>query len=191
MFMESLHGHWPHVHSSKVLVWLCSNIRIKSLPSCRQSMTGDALWTGLKSSYPGCPEIFFVHDRAQKFKRREKWFCSSKIYLFKEVKKKAWHLLKGSPFCCRKKTVSCPQRVAPHFLHFCIYLAEVLQGCHCFAQPSTKKEQLMKNLHKKKNTHKRAITRTLHPGRLTWNLQISHLERKMIWTKPTWGYVPC
>ena len=24
----------------------------------------------------------------------------------------------------------------------------------------------------------------LHPGRLTWNLQITHLERKMIWTKP-------
>ena len=24
----------------------------------------------------------------------------------------------------------------------------------------------------------------VHPGRLTWNLQITHLERKMIWTKP-------
>ena len=24
----------------------------------------------------------------------------------------------------------------------------------------------------------------LHPGRLTWNLLINHLERKMIWTKP-------
>ena len=24
------------------------------------------------------------------------------------------------------------------------------------------------------------------PGRLTWNLQITHLERKMIWTKPPW-----
>ena len=23
-----------------------------------------------------------------------------------------------------------------------------------------------------------------------WNLQISHLERKMIWTKPLWGHVP-
>ena len=26
----------------------------------------------------------------------------------------------------------------------------------------------------------------LHPGRLTWNLEINHLERKMIWTKPPW-----
>ena len=25
---------------------------------------------------------------------------------------------------------------------------------------------------------------SLHPGRLTWNLQITHLERKMIQTKP-------
>ena len=24
-----------------------------------------------------------------------------------------------------------------------------------------------------------------------WNLQITHLERKMIWTKPPWGHVPC
>ena len=32
---------------------------------------------------------------------------------------------------------------------------------------------------KKKTIH-------LHPGRLTWNLQITHLERKMIWTKPPW-----
>ena len=187
--MATQHGS----HSSKVLVWLCSNIRIKSLPSCRQSMTGDALWTGLKSSYPGCPEIFFCSwssSKLQKFKRREilKWFCSSKIYLFKEVKKKLDISLRDHLFVVgEKKTASCPQRVAPHFLHFCIYLAEVLQGCHCFAQPSTKKEQQPKNLHTKK---KRAITRTLHPGRLTWNLQISHLERKMIWTKPTGNYVP-
>ena len=27
---------------------------------------------------------------------------------------------------------------------------------------------------------------TVHPGRLTWNLQITHLERKMIWTNPPW-----
>ena len=26
----------------------------------------------------------------------------------------------------------------------------------------------------------------IHPGRLTWNLQITHLERKIIWTKPPW-----
>ena len=110
MFMESLHGHWPHgSHSSKVLVWLCSNIRIKSLPSCRQSMTGDALWTGLKSSYPGCPEIFFVHDRAQKFKRREKWFCSSKIYLFKEVKKKLDIFWKDHLFVVGKKLFHVPK----------------------------------------------------------------------------------
>ena len=25
---------------------------------------------------------------------------------------------------------------------------------------------------------------------LTWNLQITHLERKMIWPKPPWGHVP-
>ena len=31
---------------------------------------------------------------------------------------------------------------------------------------------------------------SLHPGRLTWNLLINHLERKMIWTKPPWGHVP-
>ena len=31
---------------------------------------------------------------------------------------------------------------------------------------------------------------TVHPGRLTWNLQITHLERKMVWTKPPWGHVP-
>ena len=30
----------------------------------------------------------------------------------------------------------------------------------------------------------------VHPGRLPWNLQITHLERKMIWTKPPWGHVP-
>ena len=33
----------------------------------------------------------------------------------------------------------------------------------------------------------------LHPGRLTWNIQITHLEnleRKTIWTKPLWGHVP-
>ena len=117
------------------------------------------------------------------------------VVLFKNLslqgsEKKAWHLLKGSPLCCRKKTVSCPQRVAPHFLHFCIYLAEVLQGCHCFAQPSTKKEQQPKNLHKQKTKTNGPSHELLHPGRLTWNLQISHLERKMIWTKPTWNYVP-
>ena len=28
----------------------------------------------------------------------------------------------------------------------------------------------------------------VHPGRLTWNLQITHLERKMIWTKPPGNY---
>ena len=28
---------------------------------------------------------------------------------------------------------------------------------------------------------------TVHPGRLTWNLQITHWERKMIWTKPPWS----
>ena len=31
---------------------------------------------------------------------------------------------------------------------------------------------------------------TVHPGRLTWNLQITHLDRKMIWTKPPGNYVP-
>ena len=30
----------------------------------------------------------------------------------------------------------------------------------------------------------------IHPGKLTWNLQITHFERKMIWTKPPWGHVP-
>ena len=30
----------------------------------------------------------------------------------------------------------------------------------------------------------------LHPGRLTWNLHITHLARKMIWTKPPKVYVP-
>ena len=31
---------------------------------------------------------------------------------------------------------------------------------------------------------------SIHPGRLTWNLQITHLERNMIWTKPPGNYVP-
>ena len=31
----------------------------------------------------------------------------------------------------------------------------------------------------------------VHLGRLTWNLLINHLERKMIWTKPPGNYVPC
>ena len=35
----------------------------------------------------------------------------------------------------------------------------------------------------------RGAMKKLHPGRLTWNLQISHLERKMIWTKPPGNYV--
>ena len=26
----------------------------------------------------------------------------------------------------------------------------------------------------------------VHPGRLTWNIHITHLERKIIWTKPPW-----
>ena len=26
----------------------------------------------------------------------------------------------------------------------------------------------------------------IHSGRLIWNLEITHLERKMIWTKPPW-----
>ena len=30
----------------------------------------------------------------------------------------------------------------------------------------------------------------IHPGRLRWNLQNTHFERKMIWTKPPWGHVP-
>ena len=30
----------------------------------------------------------------------------------------------------------------------------------------------------------------LHPGRLTWNLPIPHLERKMIFQKPPGNYVP-
>ena len=29
-------------------------------------------------------------------------------------------------------------------------------------------------------------SKVIHPGRLTWNLQITHLERKMIWTKHSW-----
>ena len=33
-------------------------------------------------------------------------------------------------------------------------------------------------------------TSHVHPGRWAWNLQISHLERNMIWTKPPWNYVP-
>ena len=31
----------------------------------------------------------------------------------------------------------------------------------------------------------------IHPGRLTWNLQITHLERKIIWTKPPWLCANC
>ena len=35
----------------------------------------------------------------------------------------------------------------------------------------------------------RAVSKSfdqVHPGRLTWNLRITHFERKMIWTKPPW-----
>ena len=35
----------------------------------------------------------------------------------------------------------------------------------------------------------RGAMKKLHPGRFTWNLQITHLERKMIWTKPPGNYV--
>ena len=35
-----------------------------------------------------------------------------------------------------------------------------------------------------------AVNGSLHPGRLTWNIQITHLGMKMIWTKPPWGHVP-
>ena len=34
------------------------------------------------------------------------------------------------------------------------------------------------------------ISRWNNIGRLTWNLQIIHLEREMIWTKPQGNYVP-
>ena len=31
----------------------------------------------------------------------------------------------------------------------------------------------------------------LHPGRLTWNLKITYLKRKITWTKPAfWGFQP-
>ena len=45
----------------------------------------------------------------------------------------------------------------------------------------------LKNIHTRLQ---RVISLKLHPGRLTWNLLINHLERKMIWTKPPGNYVP-
>ena len=149
---------WPQNMCTPLRCW-CGCARTYGSNPCqvvgsRQNMMGDALGTRLKSSYPGFPEIFFCSwssSKIRKFKRREilKWFCSSKIYLFKEVKKKLDIFWKDHLFVVGKKLFHVPKGSQPHFLHFCIYLAEVLQGCHCFAQPSTKKEQLMKNLHKK------------------------------------------
>ena len=98
MGLSSSHVHgiapWPHSMCTPLRCW-CGCARTYGSNPCqvvgsRQNMTGDPLGTRLKPSYLGFPEIFFVHDRAQKFKNSKEEKSSNGCVIQKSISSRKW-----------------------------------------------------------------------------------------------------
>ena len=75
------------------------------------------------------------------------------------------------------------------FMYYYVYICNIFGFCstpnHC-GMPAYQRSELtatfadFSGMHGKDPKSLGRVRRTIHPGRFTWNLQITHLERKMI-----------